>query len=104
MQYENIKDELPTYVIAGHVRENGSIKPDLFTTLIKCDRAHIESLVSGNSTWQSITIFEIPKDPIIDMDQNSLLKFRNTLQEQTRKKSRYEMYLRLKKEFEPEII
>jgi len=37
MQYENIKDELPTYILSGYVRLENSMdtKKDLFTTLIK---------------------------------------------------------------------
>jgi len=106
MQYEIIKDDLPTYILSGYVREDNSMqtKKDLFTTLIKCDRAHIDSLVTGNSTWHSITVFEMPKESIYDFSIDELKEHRRVLAERETNRRRYELFLKLKKEFEPESV
>jgi len=46
----------------------------------------------------------MPKEPIIDFSIDTLSKYRNDLREKESERKQYEMYLRLKKKFEPETV
>ena len=101
MQYKTIKDQLPTHIIVGYIKSS----VDLQVQPITGDQEHINRLLkSSSSYWQSLTIFEFPKEPIVDYGEKELSELRKSEEEREKNRNRYELYLRLKEEFEPNVL
>ena len=98
MQYDKIKKDLPTHLVCGHLKNI----PALQKVLVNLEGEKLEDLVNRNTEWGSLTIFELPSIPIIDMDRDELFKHRLVFSAQEKEKREYEYYLKLKAKFEPE--
>jgi hypothetical protein len=107
MQYDKIKDELPNYLLVGYHSNNYTKEYDpdqLHKVLLKGDIGQVESILASNSTWRSLTVFELPKEPILDFSVEALSTYREDLRKKENDRRQYELYLRLKAKFEPEEL
>ena len=72
MQHELIKGNLPDYILSGYKKAHPWIATDTF----RGNRENLESFIAKDQTWKSLTVFEFPKIPILDLDSEDLNKYR----------------------------